>query len=109
MSVFIKFDRDEVSEIRERIKEIQNSLFNLNSSVILSRKDVREKMSLLHQGDLLVNEAHEELAKLAGFMPQMNEFSILKKDINKDLKPIGKDVNKDEALRKLKEKITNLK
>lgn len=114
MSIFIKFERDEMNEIKSRIKEIQNSLFNLNSEAILSKKQVKEKSALIQKGGVFVNEAHEELARLVSFMPQINEFSLFKTnefekrdDLSKHLE--RGEINRDQALRKLKEKIGELK
>ncbi len=113
MTVFIKLERDELDDIKQRLKDVQNSLFNLNSSAVLARKENKEKAGLIQRGTVVVNEAHEELARLVGFMPQVDEFSLVRLQAmpSHDFKiqPIGREVNKDEALRKLKQRISDLK
>ncbi len=113
MTVFIKLEKGEIDDIKQRIKDVQNSLFNLNSSAVLARKEDKEKRGLIQKGNLLINEAHEELARLVGFMPQVDEFSLVRLQAlpSHDFKinPIGREVNKDEALRKLKTRISELK
>lgn len=113
MTVFIKLEREEIEDIKQRIKDVQNSLFNLNSSAVLGRKENKEKLGLIQKGNILVNAAHEELAQLVGFMPQVDEFSVMKLESypahDFKIKPIGREINKDEALRKLKGRISELK
>ena len=114
MSIFVKFEKDEMNEIKSRIKEIQNSLFNLNSDAILSKKQIKEKRALIQKGSIFVNEAHEELGRLVNFMPQIDEFSLFKtgefekkEDLSKHLEK--GEINRDQALKKLKERISELK
>jgi hypothetical protein len=113
MTVFIKLERDEINDIKQRIKTVQNSLLNLNSSAVLARKDNKEKIGLIQRGNLLINEAHEELSTLVGFMPQVDEFSVMRLQSlpshDFKIRPIGREINKDEALRKLKSRISELK
>ncbi len=113
MTVFVKLERPEIEDIKQRIKDVQNSLFNLNSSAVLAKKENKEKISLIQKGNFIINEAHEELARLVGFIPQVDEFSLVRLQSMPShdfkIRPIGREVNKDEALRKLKTRISELK
>ncbi len=76
MSVFIKFDAEEMIGISKRVRSVKNKLIDVNSSTLEAKKMIREKREIINQASFFVNEAHEELNKIISMMPNVDSVPL---------------------------------
>jgi hypothetical protein len=113
MSVFIKFNREEIEAMMLQVKTMKNSLINLNSYGIEKKNELKEKTDVLNRTSIFINQAHENLQQIIAMMPQIDSVPIKNKEIisgnikRKEIS-ISKE-NPESALEKLKGKISELR
>lgn len=71
MSVFIKFDPEDMENVKSGVRELKDKMINVNSSTIDVKRNIREKREILNQSFLTLNAAHAELIKIIETMPKV--------------------------------------
>jgi hypothetical protein len=110
MSVFIKFDREDVEAAMLQVKSIKNHLIEMNSLSSVKKNEIKQKEEMLKDASHSINKAHEQLQEIISLMPQIDsapikqhKTTVLKKEVSVAGEAPGN------ALAKLKDKISALK
>jgi len=112
MSVFIRFDREEIDTAMQQVKSMKNSLINLNSYGLEKKSELKEKALIINRTSFFINQAHENLQQIIAMMPQIDSMPIKNKAMTNS--PLRKEISVSgetpgNALEKLRGKISGLK
>ncbi len=112
MSVFIKFDREEIDAAMQQVKSMKNSLINLNSYGLEKKNELKEKAEIINKTSFFINQAHENLQQIIAMMPQIDSMPIKTQAMANN--PLKKEISVSgesphNALEKLKGKISGLR